>query len=94
MKLSNLADTLGATLHGPADTEITGIAGIEHAHSGQITFISNKKYTALARTTQASAILVEPSFPDIPVPTLRIADPYLAYARTIELFYTPPAYPP
>ena len=94
MKLSALAATLGATLHGDGDAEIIGIAGIEHAQPGQVTFISNPRYTALSRTTQASAILVEPDFPEISVPTLRIADPYLAYARTIELFYTAPAYPP
>jgi UDP-3-O-[3-hydroxymyristoyl] glucosamine N-acyltransferase len=93
MKLSELAATLGATLHG-ADAEITGIAGIEHATAGQVTFVSNKKYTALARTTQAAAILVEPDFPEISVATLRVADPYLAYAKTIELFYQPPTYPP
>jgi len=94
MKLSELAETLGATLQGDGAVEITGIAGIEHAVAGQVTFVSNKKYTTLARTTQASAILVEPDFPELSVATLRIADPYLAYARTIELFYTPPAYAP
>ena len=94
MKLSELADTLGATLQGDGTVEINGIAGIEHAVAGQVTFVSNKKYTSLARTTQASAILVEPDFPEISVTTLRVADPYLAYARTIELFYQPPAYAP
>ncbi len=94
MKLYELAETLGATLQGDGTVEITGIAGIEHAVAGQVTFVSNKKYTALARTTQASAILVEPDFPEISVATLRVADPYLAYARTIELFYEPPTYAP
>jgi UDP-3-O-[3-hydroxymyristoyl] glucosamine N-acyltransferase len=94
MKLSELAETLGATLHGDGTVEITGIAGIEHAVTGQITFVSNKKYTALARTTQASAILVEPDFAEVSVATLRVADPYFAYARTIELFYQPPTYAP
>jgi UDP-3-O-[3-hydroxymyristoyl] glucosamine N-acyltransferase len=93
MKLSALATTLGATLHGDPDLEITGVAGIEQARPGQVTFVSNKKYIPLARTTQASAILVEPGFAEIPAATLRLADPYLAFARTIELFYTPPAYP-
>lgn len=94
MKLSQLAEALGATLQGDGTVEITGITGIEHAVAGQVTFVSNKKYTALARTTQASAILVEPDFPEVPAATLRIADPYLAYARTIELFYQAPAYAP
>lgn len=94
MKLSELAAALGATLQGDGEVEITGIAGIEYAVAGQVTFVSNKKYTSLARTTQASAILVEPDFPETPAATLRIGDPYLAYARTIELFYQPPAYTP
>ena len=94
MNLTQLAEILGATLHGDGSPEITGIAGIEDAVPGQVTFVSNKKYNALARTTQASAILVEPDFPELSTPTLRIADPYLAFARTIELFYRPPVAPP
>jgi UDP-3-O-[3-hydroxymyristoyl] glucosamine N-acyltransferase len=94
MKLSALAEALAAELHGAGEVEITGIAGIEHAAPGQITFISNKRYTPLARTTRASAILVELDFAPIDTPTLRVKDPYLAYARAIELFYQPPAYPP
>lgn len=92
MKLSQLAAHLGATLSPNADPalEITGIAGIEEAEPGHVTFVSNRKYGPLARTTRASAILVDPAFPDIPTPTLRLANPYLAFARTIELFYTPP----
>lgn len=94
MKLSEIAEALGATLQGDGNVEITGIAGIEHAVAGQITFVSNKKYIPLAKTTQASAILVEPDFPETSVTTLRIADPYLAYARAIELFYIAPSYAP
>jgi UDP-3-O-[3-hydroxymyristoyl] glucosamine N-acyltransferase len=95
MKLSHLADSLGATLLGGDPTqEITGIAGIEEAQPGQITFVSNPRYAALARTTQASAVLVAPDFPALSTPTLRLQNPYHAFARAIELFYTPPATPP
>ncbi|HMF52957.1 MAG TPA: UDP-3-O-(3-hydroxymyristoyl)glucosamine N-acyltransferase, partial [Edaphobacter sp.] len=52
------------------------------------------KYAALARTTRAAAVLVEPDFAEIPASTLRIENPYLAFARAIELFYQPPAYAP
>lgn len=94
MTLTELATILGAELHGDGTDEITGIAGIAQAVRGQVTFVSNKKYIPLARTTKASAVLVEPGFPAISQPTLRLADPYLAYARTIELFYQAPVYPP
>ena len=73
MKLQELADKLGATLtNGDGQTEITGVAGIETAGPGEVTFVANPKYAALARTTRAAAVLVEPTFADTPVPTLRV----------------------
>jgi UDP-3-O-[3-hydroxymyristoyl] glucosamine N-acyltransferase len=94
MKLAELAQQLGATLQGDPTATITGVAAIETAGPGEVTFVANPKYASLARTTQASAILVEPAFPEVSASTLRIDNPYLAFARAIELFYQPPAYPP
>lgn len=94
MKLAALAEHLGATLHGDPETEISGLCGIETAGPGHVTFVSNPRYAGLARTTQAGAVIVEPNFPEITAATLRIPNPYLAFARTIELFYQPPAYAP
>jgi UDP-3-O-[3-hydroxymyristoyl] glucosamine N-acyltransferase len=94
MKLAALAAHLGATLDGDPDAEITSAAGLEDAQPGQLTFLSNPKYTPLARATQATAILVKPTFEAISTATLRVANPYLAFARALELFHTPIAYPP
>ena len=94
MKLADLAKHLGATLKGDPHAQITGVAAIETAAPGHLTFVANPKYASLARTTKATAILVEPTFAEIPVATLRIENPYLAFARTIELFYQPPTYAP
>ncbi len=94
MQLSDLAERLGASLEGDGSAQITGVAGIEQAGPGQVTFVANKRYAGLARTTQAAAILVEPSFVSVQTPTLRVPDPYLAFAKAIELFYQTPAYPP
>lgn len=109
MKLLELARALGAELWGPnelepggeaggipeiAEVEITGVAGIEEAGPHQLTFVSNPKYALLAKTTRAGAILVEPDFAAVPIPTLRLANPYLAFARALELFYRAPVYAP
>jgi UDP-3-O-[3-hydroxymyristoyl] glucosamine N-acyltransferase len=94
MKLADLANHLGATLDGDPAANITGVAAIEAATAGDLTFVANPKYASLARTTRAAAVLVEPSFAEIPAATLRIENPYLAFARAIELFYFPPAYAP
>lgn len=93
MQTAELARTLGAELRGNADVEITGVAGIEEAEPGQITFVANPKYAALAQTTRASAILVTTDFPDVPAVTLRLRNPYLAFAQVVEIFYQAPAWP-
>jgi UDP-3-O-[3-hydroxymyristoyl] glucosamine N-acyltransferase len=94
MKLCDLAAHLGATLVGDPDAEVTSAAGLEEARPGQLAFVANPKYTPLARTTQATAVLVEPSFGEISAATLRIANPYLAFARALELLYEAPTYAP
>lgn len=93
MKLSEIASALGARLDGN-DVEISGVAGIEEAGPGQVTFVANPKYAAAARTTRASAVIVSEDFPALRAATLRISNPYLAFARALEMFYRPPHYPP
>jgi UDP-3-O-[3-hydroxymyristoyl] glucosamine N-acyltransferase len=95
MKLSAIAEALNATIENSSpDTEITGVAGIEHAAPGQLTFVSNPKYNAAAKITHASAVIVAENFPPISTGMLRSQNPYLAWAKAIELFYQPPAYAP
>ncbi len=94
MTLADLAQHLGATLVGDPSAQITGVAAIDTASSGDLTFVANPKYASQARTTKATAILVEPGFTKISAATLRIENPYLAFARAIELFYQPPTYAP
>src|ERR1700757_5031000 len=93
MKLSEIAAAVGARLEGK-DVEISGVAGIEHAGAGQLTFVANPRYTSAAKTTAASAVIVSEDFPALSVPTLRSSNPYLAFARALELFYHPPKYAP
>jgi len=93
MNLGELATKLGAELRGDPEVEITGVKGIEEAGPSEITFVANPRYAGLARTTRAAAVLVEPEFAEIPVATLRIKNPYYAFARALGFFYQPPSYP-
>src|SRR5258707_4691005 len=100
MKLAEVAQKLGCRLEGQPETEIRGVAGIEYAEAGQITFLANRRYFPLLKTTRASAVLIEegialdraPSMPALAA--LRSSNPYLAFAKAIELFYQPPRYAP
>jgi UDP-3-O-[3-hydroxymyristoyl] glucosamine N-acyltransferase len=90
VKLSEIAARLDCTLKGDGNLEITGVVGIEKAEAGHLTFVSNPKYAAKVHTTKASAVIVAPDFPDIGAATLRSTNPYLTFARAIELFYQAP----
>src|SRR5271169_2063306 len=93
MKLGEIAEVLGVVLEtGDPQAEITGVAGIEEAASGQITFVANPKYAAAAKITKASAIVVSEDFPAASCPVLRSKNPYLSFARAIDLFYQSPRY--
>ena len=92
MQLGELATRLGAELRGNPQLEVTGVRGIEEAGPSEITFVANPRYSGLAKTTQAAAVLVEPEFPEIPTATLRIKNPYYAFSRALAMFYQPPAY--
>jgi len=93
MKLSEIASSVEARLEGQ-DMEITAVTGIEQAGPGDLTFVANPRYASAAKTTRASAVIVAPDFPALTRPTLRSPNPYLAFARALELFYQPPSYAP
>ena len=97
MKLKEIASRLGARLDPPdAEVEITGVAPIEGAGPGQITFVADPRYAASAKTTRASAIIVDEKFPPLEPgrASLRTRNPKYAYARVVELFHRPPKYAP
>ena len=105
MKLEELAEALGAELRPgaamnpdlqppPGGVEITGMAGLEAAGPHEVSFVANPRYNAAAHATHAAAVLVEPEFPALRVPTLRVGNPYLAFAKAVGLFYKAPRYAP
>ncbi|MGA3349740.1 MAG: UDP-3-O-(3-hydroxymyristoyl)glucosamine N-acyltransferase [Candidatus Sulfotelmatobacter sp.] len=95
MKLSAIVSALNARLqNGSPDIEITGLNGIEQAGPGELTFVSNPKYAAAARSTNAAAVIVAEDFPAISAATLRVEDPYLSFAHALELFHRPLRYAP
>jgi UDP-3-O-[3-hydroxymyristoyl] glucosamine N-acyltransferase len=95
MKLKDIASALSARLENASpDTEIKSLAGIETAGPGQLTFVSNPKYAAAARTTKASAVIVAEDFPAIATGMLRSKNPYLSWAQALGLFHHAPRYAP
>jgi UDP-3-O-[3-hydroxymyristoyl] glucosamine N-acyltransferase len=92
MKLGEIAEQLGCELDGDASLEITGVAGIEQARSGELTFLVNRKYGPALATTLASAIFVAKDAGPVRIAALRSANPYHDFARAIELFHPAPRF--
>jgi UDP-3-O-[3-hydroxymyristoyl] glucosamine N-acyltransferase len=55
---NSIAKAIGATIEGPADTPCTGVASVEEAVMGDLTFMVNAKYTKNWGTSQATIAIV------------------------------------
>ena len=70
------------------------MSAIADAGPGDLTFFSNPKYAAELRATRASAVILSPDAGPAACAMLRHPQPYLAFARAVELFadgWRPPA---
>jgi len=85
-RLSELASMIGAVLHGD-DALVDGVAAIEEASPGQITFLTNPKYASRVRDTKAAAVIAKDPAPDCLCAFLLTPNPYYAFARAVELFH-------
>ncbi|MBI1747828.1 MAG: UDP-3-O-(3-hydroxymyristoyl)glucosamine N-acyltransferase [Acidobacteria bacterium] len=93
MKLSEIAEKLGCQLVGDGAVEILRVRGIDQATRGDLAFIANRKYLAHLKGTKASAVILGLEHPETPLPNLRSVNPYLTFAKAIELFYQAPLPP-
>lgn len=89
--LGQLATLLGAELHGDASIEVSRVANLETAGSGEISFLSDSKYQSFLAQTAASAVLVKAA--DLSVcqtNALVVKDPYVGFARVAQLLDSTP----
>lgn len=85
--LGVLAAKIQGKLEGGApDTAIRGVAGLGEALPGEITFLSNPRYAALAASTKASAVIADFSANVGRAPVIRVADPDRAFTVAVSLF--------
>jgi UDP-3-O-[3-hydroxymyristoyl] glucosamine N-acyltransferase len=85
--LGQLADRLGATLRGAADMPITGLATLQEAQAGQLSFLANPQYRKFLADNQAAAVLLSPADVEgYSGAALIVANPYLSFAQLSHLF--------
>jgi UDP-3-O-[3-hydroxymyristoyl] glucosamine N-acyltransferase len=92
-RLKELAEWVDGTVVGDGEIEISGVAAIEEARAGEITFIANPKYLPKLGQTNASAVIVSKEVTQAEKPLLCVTNPYLAFAKILTLFSHKPYQP-
>lgn len=87
LTLDEIASRLGVRRVGDGAVCIRGVAGLREAAAGEITFLANPRYESLLRDTRASAVIMAEGGPATSLPCLFAPDPYLCFARLLELFH-------
>jgi len=87
VSLKELATQVNAEFSGDGATEISGVAPIDSAGPGDITFVANEKYLKFLAATRASAVVLDKDTPCDRLASLRHDNPYLTFARIIDILY-------
>ncbi len=89
--LEEIANHIGATVHGDKNLTVDSLATLENATSNQVAFLSNSKYRQQLLATKAGVVILnEKVLADCPTNALVMANPYLGYAKVAQLLDTTP----
>ncbi len=83
----HLAQFLGGDVVGDAQVRLTGFASAERARAGDLTFAEKESYFEAAAKSAASAILVGAASAPTAKVLIRVANPRVAAAKVIPLFF-------
>ncbi|HDL18702.1 MAG TPA: UDP-3-O-(3-hydroxymyristoyl)glucosamine N-acyltransferase [Bacteroidetes bacterium] len=87
MKLSEIADLVSGTLRGDGGIEISGIAPLETAGDGDVSFLANPRYQSQLKTTQAAALLLPEGEWPVEQPVIICKNPYFGFALLMQHFH-------
>jgi len=89
--LHDLAGAIDGAYTGPPALELRGVAAIEKAETGDVTFLSNRKYERFLASTRASAIILgaDTKFDRDDVAVIRVKDSYFGFALALRAFHPP-----
>ncbi|MCI0530427.1 MAG: UDP-3-O-(3-hydroxymyristoyl)glucosamine N-acyltransferase [candidate division Zixibacteria bacterium] len=96
ISLAEIAQLVKGELKGEGKTIIQGVAGLENATAGQLSFIASPKYRPQLNSTRASAVIVPGTLAnDLKIPYIVHSNPYYAFAVAVKMFHPEKAqYPP
>lgn len=87
--LAELAEHVGGTVIGDASVMLGKVAALGQAGPEDISFLTNPRYRQFLPQCRAGAVIVEPGVAHesgVKINFLECADPYLAFAKILQLF--------
>ena len=91
--LGEIASLVSGELIGDGSVKIRGVAGIEEAKTGDLTFLANPAYRAYLEKTGASAVIVGKEIERLKIPLIRHNNPYYAFCKALEIFTIKQVFP-
>ncbi len=89
LRLGSILAALGGELHGDAELSIEGLAPLERAGPGELSFLSNPRYQQQLDASRAGCVIVAPALRDRALARgacIVADDPYLYFARVTQLW--------
>lgn len=91
LTLAELATITGGELHGDGSITVSAVAPMDKALEGNITFLSNVKYSKHLADCKASAIMVKEGERELcKTNVIVVNDPYVAFAKVAQALDTTP----
>jgi UDP-3-O-[3-hydroxymyristoyl] glucosamine N-acyltransferase len=84
IRLQDLAAALGRELEGDPDVEIRGVASLEGAGPGDLSFARSERFARQLAATRAGAVILPPGLETHGVPAIRSPLPGLDFARAVR----------
>jgi len=85
LTLAELAAITGGELHGDSNAIVSRVAPMDSAQEGDVTFLSNPKYSKHLAQSKATVLMVKESERELcPSNVLVVADPYVAFAKVAQ----------
>jgi UDP-3-O-[3-hydroxymyristoyl] glucosamine N-acyltransferase len=85
-RLNDLGAHLGLPVEGDGSFAIVGIAGLERAGPGDLSFVRSRRYAARLSDSRAGALIAPPGVHVGDRPVLRSHDPGLDFSRAVRWF--------
>jgi UDP-3-O-[3-hydroxymyristoyl] glucosamine N-acyltransferase len=86
--LREIVGRLGGEVAGDDSIEVSGVATLDEAGPGEITFLANPRYRSRLAATRASAVILAPRDAGATAIARIVSDnPYAYFARTLTLFH-------